>query len=297
VHLRDVLRMNPLVSIIVPVQQVQPPVLYQSLESIISQTMQNYEVIICDDGSIEDISVIHNKYDKRFRILSLQRTDNPAIMRNAGIVSARGQFLAFLEVGDTWLPEKLEKQLLFLRQYPDMGLIGSNGYRVSADNEIPTMIYTEQETFHTHIFAHLLIRNLFVFSSVLVKSHLIKQTGMFCEDRAIFPVEDYDLWLRFAAIEECGYIAEPLVHCIAPSQHTFYQSLSAVQIMEAHLLMLERIEQFAKKYRLSIPKNILLESRGTYIREILRIMGFRSMFRSIHYCAHFIKNSIQQQFY
>ena len=289
--------MNPLVSIIVPVQPVQPTELYQSLNSIISQTMQNFEVIICDDGSIEGISAVKNKYDKRFRILSLQRTGNPTIMRNAGIVSARAQFLAFLEVGDTWLPEKLEKQLLFLRQYPNLGLISSNGYRVSEENEIPTIICAEQDTFHTNIIDHLLIRNLFIFSSVLVKSHLIKQTGMFCEDKAIFPIEGYDLWLRFAAIEECGYINEPLVHCKAPSQHTFYQSLSGVQIMEAHLFMLERIEQFTKKHRLSIPKNVLLESRSTYIREILRAMGFRTIFRSIHYCASFIRNSIKQQFY
>ena len=101
--------MVPLVSIIIPTYN-RSEIVPETLDSVAAQTMQNFEVIVCDDGSTDDMESIVKNYDKRFRILRLQHKGLPAIARNAGIISARGQFLAFLDSDDVWMPEKLEKQ-------------------------------------------------------------------------------------------------------------------------------------------------------------------------------------------
>jgi glycosyltransferase involved in cell wall biosynthesis len=285
--------MIPLVSIIIPTYN-RAEILSETLDSVAAQTMQNFEAIICDDGSTDDIESIVKSYDKRFRIVRLQHKGLPAIARNAGIISARGQFLAFLDSDDIWLPEKLEKQLLFMKKFPDLGLVGTNAYFMRGKEKTEELYFESSSTFHTNIINELLFRNLFICSSVLVKAHLIKKTGLFCEEKILKATEDYDLWMRFAAIEDCGYIAEPLLWYRTNQQQTVRSEQTAIMRAKAHLYIVKRMEKFVQKQFLPVSKKILIKARRNYMKDIIRSSGF---FASLPYYGLVIRDSIAMRFY
>ncbi len=280
--------MIPLVSIIIPTYN-RTEIIPETLDSVAAQTMQNFEAIICDDGSTDDIESIVKSYDKRFRIVRLQHKGLPAIARNAGIISARGQFLAFLDSDDIWLPEKLEKQLLFMKKFPDLGLVGTNAYFMRGKEKTEELYFESSSTFHTNIINELLFRNLFICSSVLVKAHLIKKTGLFCEEHILKPAEDYDLWLRFSAITDCGYMAEPLLWYRTNQQESVSMNHNAIALAKAHSTVVERLEKFTKKHSLTVSKKAIIKARRNYTKDIIRASGF---FASLPYYSLVIRDTI-----
>lgn len=95
----------------------------QTIESVICQTYQDWEMIIVDDVSTDNSIVVINKYitlDSRIKLIQLNKNAGAAVARNTAIEMALGRYIAFLDSDDLWLPEKLEKHILFMQQtnYP-----------------------------------------------------------------------------------------------------------------------------------------------------------------------------------
>lgn len=283
--------MTPLVSIIIPVYN-RTDLLDITLESVSKQTMRNYEVIVCDDGSDEDIESVVKKYDKRFRVLKLKHTGLPAIARNAGIISARGQFIAFLDSDDIWLPEKLEKQLLFAKGYPHLGMIATNAYRVAEEKDEAVLYFGEMQTYHGNIITNLLSDNMILCSSVLIKAHLIKKTGLFCEEKAVRAIEDYDLWLRFAMITECGIMSDPLLLYRDNQPDSIRLQQSKAHRAEGHLHILQRLKKFAKKHSIPVPNNIYLKARRNYKKNLAKALSWKNIVQHITVRISIITDSI-----
>lgn len=92
----------------------------QTIESVLAQTYPHWEMIIVDDVSPDNSNTIIEEYvrkDSRIKLIKLERNSGPAVARNRGIEEATGRYIAFLDADDLWLPEKLEKQLVFLDQH------------------------------------------------------------------------------------------------------------------------------------------------------------------------------------
>lgn len=104
--------MQKKVSIIIPFYS-HKDWLAESLESVFSQTYSDYEVILVDDGSKEDISSLLEIYKGRLSYYK-QENKGPAAARNFGITKAEGEYIAFEDSDDIWLPDKLEKQVSFM---------------------------------------------------------------------------------------------------------------------------------------------------------------------------------------
>lgn len=117
-----------LVSVIIPCYNSERYIV-QSIESVIMQTFQQWEMIIVDDCSTDNSADIIKKYEaKDFRIRYLKTNEpsgSPSIPRNIGIREARGRYIAFLDSDDIWLPKKLEEQLKFIDQ-PNVAMVFSN---------------------------------------------------------------------------------------------------------------------------------------------------------------------------
>ena len=108
--------MNSLVSIITPVFNSQY-FLKECIESVISQTYKNWEMLIIDDCSKDASRKIINSFAKkepRIRSFFLNKNIGPAMARNIGLRNARGNYIAFLDSDDLWLSSKLEKQIFFM---------------------------------------------------------------------------------------------------------------------------------------------------------------------------------------
>lgn len=109
---------NPLVSVVIPVYN-GARFLRAGLESVFAQTYRPMEVIVVDDGSVDDSGVIAQSFPEVHYIY--QANQGVAAARNKGVESARGEFFAFLDQDDLWTPEKLKLQINHLLSHPDVG--------------------------------------------------------------------------------------------------------------------------------------------------------------------------------
>ena len=108
--------MTPLVSIIMPCYNAERYIA-QSIESVLAQTYQSWELLITDDGSKDNSVKIATKYsleDERINLLVPDEHQGIARTRNMSISRAKGRFIAFLDSDDIWYPEKLEKQINYM---------------------------------------------------------------------------------------------------------------------------------------------------------------------------------------
>ena len=138
--------MNKLVSIITPCYNSEK-FLDECISSVLNQTYQNWEMLIVDDNSSDNSSILINSYSKKDeRIKPLYLNDNigAAMARNMAISKAKGKYLAFLDSDDVWLPKKLEVQTNFMKKNNCSFVFSS--YRVISDNEKPNYTISVPET-------------------------------------------------------------------------------------------------------------------------------------------------------
>ncbi len=114
-----VISMNDLVTIVTPSYNSER-FIADTIESVLSQSYQNWEMIIVDDHSPDRSNKIIEDYikqDHRIKLIKLKTNAGPAVARNRATEEAKGRYIAFLDADDLWLPEKLEKQLAFMNRY------------------------------------------------------------------------------------------------------------------------------------------------------------------------------------
>jgi len=114
----SILIYNPLISVITP-NYNNSKYISKTIESVLSQTYQNWEMIIIDDCSNDgsyEIALEYSKKDSRICVYCMNNNKGSAACRNKAIELSKGEYLAFLDSDDLWLPEKLEKQLLFMEK-------------------------------------------------------------------------------------------------------------------------------------------------------------------------------------
>ncbi|UOE93829.1 glycosyltransferase family 2 protein [Alkalihalobacillus sp. LMS39] len=106
-----------LVSVITPAYNAEK-FIGDAIESVLAQTYPHWEMIIVDDCSTDETAKVVEQYsDKRIRFIQLKKNSGPAIARNTSIQNAKGRYIAFLDSDDMWQPDKLEKQLAFMRRH------------------------------------------------------------------------------------------------------------------------------------------------------------------------------------
>ncbi len=110
---------GPLVSVIVPAYQAEA-FLGEALASALGQDCPEVEILVVDDGSTDRTAEIAAAHGVR---VIRQRNGGPAAARNAGLALARGEFLTILDADDLWLPDRLSRQVAYLREHPDDGLV------------------------------------------------------------------------------------------------------------------------------------------------------------------------------
>jgi glycosyltransferase involved in cell wall biosynthesis len=180
-----------------------------ALESVIAQTYRNYEVILVDDGSQDRTPEIARAYLDRIRYI---RQDNKgeAAARNAGVVEAAGELIAFLDADDLWLPEKLELQVAHLDTHPEHGLVFSDLIRFNEHGVLDLGVTRSVHgTLPDGNMLPWLFRDSLIGSiTVLVRRECFARVGLFDETLPIGC--DYDMWLRIAGLYHIGYIDQSL---------------------------------------------------------------------------------------
>ncbi len=196
------------VSVIIPTWN-RGYIIEKTIKSVLDQTMSDLEVLVCDDGSTDDtFEKVSKIKDPRVRWISGAKGGRPAIPRNNGIREAKGEWLAFLDSDDEWIPEKLEKQLKLAEKEGALA-VSSNASRFIPGQGISGSYLDLQKERIT--LDDLLKTNEIVTSSALIHNSLIAVVEGFPEDEKLRTIEDYAFWLRIATQTDFAFFGEQLV--------------------------------------------------------------------------------------
>lgn len=195
----------PLCSVVIPTYR-RPGWLREAIESVRAQTLGDWECLVVDAGADPETRAVvaEQQADARIRYLSCTSCGNPGVTRNAGAAAATGQWLAFLDDDDLWLPGKLERQLDAAAERPGAALHCTQVQRFGGDDAL----WPSRPLPSSLDFDLLLDGNEVACSTVLCRRAFFVAVGGFDETLRI--CEDYELWLRLARRESLAFLAEPL---------------------------------------------------------------------------------------
>ncbi len=194
---------KPLVSVIIPTYN-RDYILFKAIESVLTQTFKDLELIVVDDGSTDRTPYLITKYP----LIYVRKTrKGVASARNTGIKKARGDFIAFLDSDDVFVKNKIEKQLEFFEKNPDYKIVQTEEVWYKGSRLIrPKKIHHKAEGWFFHRAIKLCVVSM---STVLIKREVFDEVGLF--DENFWVCEDYEFWLRVAIKMPVGLIKENLV--------------------------------------------------------------------------------------
>jgi glycosyltransferase involved in cell wall biosynthesis len=177
-----------------------------TIDSILAQTHPVAEVVIIDDGSTDRTAEIANSYGSRILLVQEQHRGRP--YRNRGIQASKGALVAFIDADDYWHPEKIERQLARMReQRAEWVICEAEWLDMEAGRLIAPVGMAAMEG---DILEALFLHNFIVASTPVVARRVLDAVGGFDESVDVAPVEDWDLWLRIAAMQPLACVRERL---------------------------------------------------------------------------------------
>lgn len=198
----------PLVSVIIP-NYNYARYLAQAVDSALAQTYPSVEVVVIDDGSRDDSLEVLRGYGERVRWFA-QTNAGVAAARNRGIEESRGEYLAFLDSDDVWLPEKLEKQMRRFLSDAELGLVHCGFVEIDAAGKLGEQHLDGMEG---RVAPELLLLQRPVIlgggSAVVVTKSAAREVGGF--DLRLPPAEDWEFYYRVARAYKVGFVPEVLM--------------------------------------------------------------------------------------
>jgi glycosyltransferase involved in cell wall biosynthesis len=199
--------MSETVSVVIPAYNAAW-CLARAIDSVLAQTHRDFELLVVDDGSTDATAELVQRYGAGVRLV---RKPNGGLSsaRNAGIREARGAYVAFLDADDRWLPDKLKRQVAWMREHPRAVFCSTAARVVDARGETTgewrcggCTGSTLEAIFATN--AHVAGSG----SAVLARREVLLASGGF--DESLPSLEDIDMWMRLAARGDFGCLPEPL---------------------------------------------------------------------------------------
>ncbi|TVR15931.1 MAG: glycosyltransferase family 2 protein [Balneolaceae bacterium] len=201
------------ISVVIPVFN-RDDVISRAIKSVLNQTLPPTEIIVVDDGSMDNTADIVQQFGEEVTYL-YQTNAGPSIARNLGITSASGNYIAFLDSDDEWMADKLEKQVEIIRDLKaDIVITNSvyfddtgSGNTAFSRSEFSDILSKNNGKL-LDCFTMLLEQNFIHLSTVLVRKSCLENADLFDETMKI--AEDTDLWLRLSSNYSFGIITKTL---------------------------------------------------------------------------------------
>lgn len=216
--------MPPKVSVTMPVYNAEP-FLREAIESILNQTFQDFELIMVDDCSTDKSWQIMNEYaakDPRIVVFQNEQNLRSARTRNRALSAVRGEYIAVLDSDDVALPQRLERQVKFLDENPNVGAVAAGVCLIDDKGRfVQTNSYSRYDN-PVSIEAGLSINSIIVHSATMMRRQVIEQVGGYASDLPC--AEDYDLWSRLVAVTPIGGLPDILV------LYRFYQATNRISV-------------------------------------------------------------------
>jgi glycosyltransferase involved in cell wall biosynthesis len=215
------------ISVILPVYNGQL-YLKEAIESILNQSYANFELIIINDGSIDDSEKLIQSY-KDERIVYIKNDINIGLIEtlNKGLIFSKGKYIARMDADDISLPNRLEKQVCFLEENPAFGLLGT-GYSIFGGKEEEVHYPSEHEKLKIACLSY----NPFCHPSVMIRKAVLDEFNLKFQKEYIH-AEEYKLWTEILSVTKCHNLKEILL------KYRFHSS----QISQVHLVKQLEITQ------------------------------------------------------
>ena len=201
--------MAPEVSVIIPTYN-RALLLQKAIQSVLDQTFQDFEIIVVNNYSIDNtIEVVRSFNDKRIKIINIRNEGIIARSRNRGLKESQGNYIAFLDSDDLWLPEKLEKQVELLDSNKELGLVYSDSYIIDEEDNFEKNTYSQNfKPFRGNVLNELLYNNFIPLLTAIIRKEVLNKVGVFNPKYKI--AQDHDLFLRIAEYYPVDFIEQSL---------------------------------------------------------------------------------------
>ena len=236
---------NRLVSVIIPVYN-SAKYIADAIDSALAQTYKNYEIIVVDDGSTDNTKEIVTQYTIRhtpYVKYIYQENKGLSGARNTGIKNAKGEFIAFLDADDIWLPEKLEHQIKFMDS-DNVGIVGCSGYTINEKGEILDNFINKNYPNKSLLLNVLNMKNVVSGGSeALVRKKCFDVMGIF--DENLRSSEDWDMWLRISHRYDVIFVEKSLAK-IRIRTNSMSSPSNAQKMLDSDLIVLGKLFQHTK---------------------------------------------------
>jgi glycosyltransferase involved in cell wall biosynthesis len=210
------------ISIVIPIYNKERYI-RNTINNILQQTYQNFEIIIINDGSTDNsLPIVQSFIDKRIHIFS-QLNSGVSDARNLGIKRAQYSYIAFCDADDEWMPDHLMHITQLIQNYPDAGLLSTGRVCYQNEKEIDKIYFSNisQSMFIVKDICSCMEK--VITSSICIKKEAIQKVGGFKSQ--IKNGEDLDLWIRIASSYKVAYYNIPSVKYIANSINNASQNI------------------------------------------------------------------------
>jgi len=196
-------------SVIIPTYR-RPQLLGAAIQSVLGQTFQDFEIVVVDDHSGDNTEqVVRSFPDPRIRYIEHRTNWRVAAARNTGVLNSSGEFVAFLDDDDEWVPDKLARQIeVFDSRAPVTGVVYTGFAMI--ERQTGNTVQVVRPTKQGHILHELCRHNCVgTASTVVIRRECFRVVGLF--DETIDFGEEYDMWIRIAHSFDFAFLADPLV--------------------------------------------------------------------------------------
>ena len=248
------MKLEPLVSVVIPAFNASEWIA-ETIESVIDQEYQNFEILVIDDGSTDNTEKIVSSFGPKVSYY-YKINGGQSSARNFGIKNAKGKYIAFLDSDDLWFKQKLKLQIELLEQnkfkwaYTD-GIAFDN-----STNEILFRFNNKSKQYEGDILIKLFQSCFIPMPTVIVKKEVFSEIGYFNEDHQFRNREDWEMWIRSAQKYPIALIPDILAK-YRVHQKSVTGTESLIERMNGNILVIEQAASREPK-RLGKYKNIVL---------------------------------------
>lgn len=212
----------PKVSVIIPTYN-RAHLLERAIRSVLNQTFQDFELIVVDDGSTDETNKIIGIFNLDIYYIRHDKNKGVSAARNTGLRYSKGNYIAFLDSDDEWLPQKLERQIKVFENGSDKLGVVYSGYSVETKPDEPII-----PQYRGDILNYILIYNCVgSATNPLILKNCFDKVGLFDED--LPALNDWDMWIRIGQHYDFEFIPEILA-CYHPQTVSISKNIKAFKI-------------------------------------------------------------------